>query len=390
MGLAVHVVDRRGHVVRHRPSMLPAAVRRCAADRTVRLSAGRAEAAARLPDGRASRARAARRSAATVAGEAEDAAASSRPSTGERPADVRAGCAGAERRRESRSVRPARARSRPERDALARNVEQRAATDRQGGRRSARVAWPPRGAGAPRWPGPRRSWGPGADRGAGAEPRRRAGRGARRAPAARPGAGPGAGPAPAAAAARGRRWPRRHAARARAPGAGLGASGARRRCRRRPWRLARWWCRWRGGSIDSGSTYACRVPASRTPKCRCGAAADRVPVVPTAPRRSPAETRAPARTASDERCRYEVSKPSAVRTLTVRPDHPAVPAKRTSPAGRRHDRRAHRRRDVDPAVLSSGIRVVAVSVRRDRPRPWTGQLHERGRARARKARESGE
>ena len=36
-------------------------------------------------------------------------------------------------------------------------------------------------------------------------------------------------------------------------------------------------------------------------------------------------------TASDERWRYEVSEPSVVRMPIVRPEEPAVPAKRTSP-----------------------------------------------------------
>ena len=86
-----------------------------------------------------------------------------------------------------------------------------------------------------------------------------------------------------------------------------------------------------GGSIESGSRYACRLPASRTPKCRWGWTAERVPLVPTAPRRSPADTCAPSWTAIADRCRYEVSNPSPVRTLTVRPDEPAVPANSTSP-----------------------------------------------------------
>jgi hypothetical protein len=46
---------------------------------------------------------------------------------------------------------------------------------------------------------------------------------------------------------------------------------------------------------------------------------------------SPADTRAPARTASEERWRYDVSYPSPVRIEIVRPEEPAVPAKRTSP-----------------------------------------------------------
>src|SRR5829696_2334579 len=54
--------------------------------------------------------------------------------------------------------------------------------------------------------------------------------------------------------------------------------------------------------------------------------------MPTPPSRSPADTRSPARTAADERWRYDVSKPSSVRTLTVSPEEPATPAKRTSPA----------------------------------------------------------
>jgi hypothetical protein len=88
----------------------------------------------------------------------------------------------------------------------------------------------------------------------------------------------------------------------------------------------------RGGRRSSGFRYAWRVPASRTPKCRWGSAAERDPVVPTAPSVSPVETCCPARTEILERWRYEVSKrPSPVRTLTVRPDEPAVPANRTSP-----------------------------------------------------------
>jgi len=55
--------------------------------------------------------------------------------------------------------------------------------------------------------------------------------------------------------------------------------------------------------------------------------------VPTVPMRWPVATRSPAATAAEARCRYEVSKrPSAVRTVTVKPDGPTDPAKRTVPA----------------------------------------------------------
>jgi hypothetical protein len=62
-----------------------------------------------------------------------------------------------------------------------------------------------------------------------------------------------------------------------------------------------------GGRKARGSWYSWRVPASRTPKWRWGAVAERVPLVPTAPMRSPGDTWAPARTAREERWRYEVS-----------------------------------------------------------------------------------
>jgi hypothetical protein len=48
--------------------------------------------------------------------------------------------------------------------------------------------------------------------------------------------------------------------------------------------------------------------------------------------RSPADTCTPALTASEDRWRYEVSYPSPVRIEIVRPEDPAVPANRTSPA----------------------------------------------------------
>ena len=74
---------------------------------------------------------------------------------------------------------------------------------------------------------------------------------------------------------------------------------------------------------------------------------------------------APARTASEERCRYEVSKPSPVRTLTVSPEEPAVPAKRTSPAAAATTGVPDRRRYVDAAVLSARVGVGPVAVRSD-------------------------
>jgi len=185
----------------------------------------------------------------------------------------------------------------------------------------------------------------GAPLGAGARPGAGAGRGAPLGAGAGLGAGTGLGPSGAGAGAGAGR------------GASLGGGGAR------------------GGSIERGSRYACRVPASRTPKCRWGWTAERVPVVPTAPSRSPAETEAPAPTASEERCRYDVSKPSPVRTLTVSPEEPAVPANRTSP----------------PAAATTGVpTAAAMSMPRCCPpayglspfrygvmtSPRTGQLHE--------------
>jgi hypothetical protein len=178
------------------------------------------------------------------------------------------------------------------------------------------------GRGAPRGAvtgrGARPGAGPGAPRGAGT------GRGARLGPGARRGARPGAGRGAPPGAGAGRGAPLGVGA-----GAGLGAgagAGAGAGCGASLGGGAVG-----GGRSESGSRYACRVPASRTPKCRWAWAAERVPLVPTAPTRSPATTRAPARTASAERCRYEVSKPSPVRTLTVSPDEPAVPANSTSP-----------------------------------------------------------
>jgi hypothetical protein len=48
--------------------------------------------------------------------------------------------------------------------------------------------------------------------------------------------------------------------------------------------------------------------------------------------RSPSATFWPFRTEAAERWRYDVSyRPSALLMLTVRPEEPAVPAKRTSP-----------------------------------------------------------
>ncbi len=54
---------------------------------------------------------------------------------------------------------------------------------------------------------------------------------------------------------------------------------------------------------SSGSRYACAWPARRTPKCRCGAATERRPLVPTAPSRAPAATACPFLTDSADRCR---------------------------------------------------------------------------------------
>lgn len=108
-----------------------------------------------------------------------------------------------------------------------------------------------------------------------------------------------------------------------------------------------------GGSSASGSRYPWLVPALRTPRCRCGPSDDGDPLVPLAPIRSPAATVCPAWTAAAERCRYETSwRPSAVRTETVSPDEPAVPANRTVP----------------PAAATTGVPgAAAMSIPRCRP-----------------------
>ena len=53
-----------------------------------------------------------------------------------------------------------------------------------------------------------------------------------------------------------------------------------------------------GGSSVSGSTYERARPACRTPKCRCGSAADRFPLVPISPIFCPARTGSPRLTAT--------------------------------------------------------------------------------------------
>jgi len=159
--------------------------------------------------------------------------------------------------------------------------------------------------------GARRGVGPGAGAALGARPRPGAGRGAPRGAGAgrgtRPGAGTGRGAWPGAGAARGTGAARgagatRGAGAARGAGAGLGASGAGAGTGA-GWGACDGGGVVAGGSNESGSTYAYRLPASRTPKWRCGAAAERSPLVPTEPRRSPPDTRAPARTAIADRCR---------------------------------------------------------------------------------------
>ena len=75
------------------------------------------------------------------------------------------------------------------------------------------------------------------------------------------------------------------------------------------------------------------MPASRTPKWRCGRSIEPRPLAPTEPIGVPTDTSSPARTSIAPRCRYEVSKrPSAVRTETVSPAEPTVPANVTVPA----------------------------------------------------------
>jgi hypothetical protein len=161
----------------------------------------------------------------------------------------------------------------------------------------------PCGAGARRGVGPRVGAALGAQRGAGAALGARAGAGAglgagRDTP---PGAGTGRRARPGTGAARGA-GATRGAGAARGAGAGLGASGAGAGTGA-GWGACDGGGVVAGGSNESGSTYAYRLPASRTPKWRCGAAAERSPLVPTEPRRSPPDTRAPARTAIADRCR---------------------------------------------------------------------------------------
>ena len=134
-----------------------------------------------------------------------------------------------------------------------------------------------------------------------------------------------------------------------------------------------------GGSIESGSRYACRVPASRTPKCRWGWTAERVP------RRA---DRAQALAGGHVRARADRDRGQVqVRGVeAVAGPHAHGQARR---AGRSRQtaprrpppphRRAHRRRDVDPAVLPGGIGVVAVPVRSDRHRPGPASSTKRVR-----------
>ena len=107
------------------------------------------------------------------------------------------------------------------------------------------------------------------------------------------------------------------------------------------------------------------MPASRTPKCRWGWTAERVPLVPTAPRRSPADTCAPGVDRDRGQVQVRGVEPVAGPHAHGQARRAGGPGEQHLAARCRHDRRGHRRRDVDPAVLPSGIGVVAVPVRSD-------------------------
>ena len=160
----------------------------------------------------------------------------------------------------------------------------------------------------------------------------------------------GAGAAPAEAA------PARGAGATAGDGSGAGAGGAS------------------GGRKSSGSRYAWPVPASRTPKCRCGSATDRRPLTPDRADRLAAATGSPSRTAPPTGAGTTGrSSPSAVRSATVSPRAPTAPAYATRPAAAATTACPPARR-CRPRGAGRGVRVVAVAVLRDhvaanRPRP---------------------
>ncbi len=115
-----------------------------------------------------------------------------------------------------------------------------------------------------------------------------------------------------------------------------------------------------------GSWYPCALPASRTPKWTWGCAAERLPVVPTAPIRVPAATRCPA--LDRERREVQVGEVEAA-VGGADADRESRRAGRAGEADRAGGGGDHGRPDgpgdVDPAMLARRVRVGAVQVGRD-------------------------